>query len=159
MNHHLAFAHAIFSEFSLTLTPKLFWTNVLQKRDLNMEQDTTNSPDQLSSRSSSSLPECPVLKVLRANKYGLVVESNRSFEIGEEMTIGFHVSNVNDPSHFISAESLVVESQRILSIRGEFCHRVTLLFSDIAPEDQERLIMLSKSSDYAPKSQMAMGLN
>jgi len=124
-----------------------------------MEQDITNSVDQLSSRSSSTLPECPVLKVLRANKYGLVVESNRSFDIGEEITIGFHVSNINDPSHFISAESLVVESRRILSIRGEFCHRVTLLFSDIAPEDQDLLIKLSKTSNYAPSSQMAMGLN
>lgn len=99
----------------------------------------------LSSRSGPELPRCPFLKVVRTNEFGMVVESQRSFEIGEEMTIGFHVSGESAGNSFISAESLVVGSERQISDRGDFLHRVTLLFSNVASADRERLIALSKS--------------
>lgn len=97
-----------------------------------------NNQQYLSSRSNQGLSRCPVLKILRTNEIGMVVESNRSFDIGHEMTIGFHVSN-----EFISAESLVVGSERQMSGRGDFRHRVTLLFSNVDAADRERLMALS----------------
>jgi hypothetical protein len=98
------------------------------------------------------------LKVLRANEFGIIVESNRGFDVGEEMTIGFHVSNGDEGSSFISAESLVVESERSVFCRGRIHHRVTLLFSNIATADRERLIALSKSVPMASRVR-SMGLN
>ncbi|MDF1752412.1 MAG: hypothetical protein P1U89_06550 [Verrucomicrobiales bacterium] len=122
-----------------------------------MEKESKKS-SYLSSRSSSALSRCPLLKVLRTSEYGLVVETSRSFDIGEEMTIGFHVSKPNEGSTFISADSLVVGSELALSERGDFRHRVTLLFSNIACEDREKLMELSNSM---PKSSRcnSIGLN
>ena len=97
-------------------------------------------------------PQCPVLNVIRAHECGLVVESNRSFDVGEAVTLGFHVPNSESPDDrgcFISAESLVVESRRSWSrSRGDFRHRVTLLFSKIAAEDRDRLIDLVGESFF-----------
>lgn len=122
-----------------------------------MEKESKKS-SYLSSRSSSALSRCPLLKVLRTSEYGLVVETSRSFDIGEEMTIGFHVSKPNEGSTFISADSLVVGSEPALSERGDFRHRVTLLFSNIACADREKLMELSNSM---PKSSRcnSIGLN
>ncbi|MDF1815147.1 MAG: hypothetical protein P1V20_23290 [Verrucomicrobiales bacterium] len=122
-----------------------------------MEKESKYGP-YLSSRSGSPLAKCPVLKVLRTNEFGMVVEANRSFDIGEEMTIGFHVSNSSGGSSFISADSLVVDSERAWSDRGDFHHRVTLLFSNVDSADRERLMALSKSMPDQFRCR-TMGLN
>lgn len=122
-----------------------------------MEKDSKNVP-YLSPRSGGSLSKCPLVKVLRTSEYGLVVESNRSFDIGEEMTIGFHVSSPEEGSSFISADSLVVGSERHLSDRGDFRHQITLLFSSIASGDRAQLMEMVESMPKVTRSN-AFGLN
>ena len=124
-----------------------------------MPKDYSNLSDAITPRKSSSLPRCPVLKVLRANKFGLIIESNRSFDVGEEMTIGFHVANPDKTSSFISADSLVVDSQRCSGIRGNLRHRVTLLFSQIGSEDCAKLINLAQSTKMGRRTRGSWGLN
>ena len=123
-----------------------------------MEKEKSNGPDRLSSRTGCELSSFPVLNVVRANEYGMVVESSRSFDVGEAMNIGFHVSRGNE-STFISAESVVVDSRVAMSDRGEFRHRVTLLFCDIAAEDRARLIDFSESLPVSEIPHPGVGLN
>ena len=123
-------------------------------------EEETQSLDHLAPRSGSALPQCPVLKVIRAHEFGLVVESNRPFDVGEAITIGFHVPGSDGRSTFISAESLVVESRRSWSHRrGDYEHRVTLLFSKINDEDRASLMSLSQSSSMSPALPDTVGLN
>ena len=124
-----------------------------------MEEETPTL-NHLTPRLGSALPQCPVLKVIRAHEFGLVVESNRSFDVGEAITIGFHVPRGNASSTFISAESLVVESRRSWSDRrGDYRYRVTLLFSEINEEDRASLMSLSQSSSNASPLPDTVGLN
>lgn len=123
-------------------------------------EEETQSLDHLAPRLGSSLSQCPVLKVIRAHEFGLVVESNRSFDIGEAITIGFHVPRNKGASSFISAESLVVESERSWSHnRGDYKHRVTLLFSKINEEDRASLMSLSQTTSLSPTLPDTVGLN
>ena len=123
-------------------------------------EEETQSFDHLAPRLGSSLPQCPVLKVIRAHEFGLVVESNRPFDVGEAITIGFHVPRDGGASSFLSAESLVVESRRSWSHRrGDYEHRVTLLFSKINEEDRASLMSLSQNTSLSPELPDLMGLN
>ncbi len=123
-----------------------------------MEKEKANLPDRLVSPDLPSLPPCPVLRVLRANEFGLVIESNRAFDIGEAFTIGFHLTQSRE-STFVSAESLVVDSRIMACDRGEFRHRVTLLFVDIAPGDRARLLAFSQRLPLPESSTPEFGLN
>ncbi len=95
--------------------------------------------------------DCPLVKVLKTNEYGMEVEASRSFDVGEEMTLGFYLSNPQEGSSFIRADSLVVKSERIRSDLGTPSHLVTLLFSNIGVHDRVRLIALSAELANLPR--------
>jgi len=102
--------------------------------------------------------DCPLVKVLNTNEYGMEVEASRSFDVGEEMKLGFHLSSPIEGTSFISADSLVVKSERMRSDLGNLCHRITLLFSNIRFHDRELLIALSPELADLPRISN-MGLN
>lgn len=107
-----------------------------------------------SNRSDLSGGTCPFLNVLSASENGVVVESQRAFDVGAAVTIGFHVvQSAGRSSSFISAESIVVDSQPEVSRKGEVVFRVTLMFSDISPEDRHLLMQISpvRTASRAPE--------
>ena len=110
-----------------------------------MAQDfNSSSPSNFSIR-NQSLPSCPIQNVIRANEFGMVIESDRSFDVGEAMSIGFHVPDGRRDGQFIMAEALVVESQKLRLIQDRDAFRVTILFSQISHEDRTRLIEMTRS--------------
>ena len=109
---------------------------------------------------ASSFSPCPLVSVIRANEFGMIVESNRAFEIGEAMNLGFHVSRW--PGHengslFLSAESVVVDSQPLHCLNDER-FRVTLLYSKISARDRAVIILLSDQPRRRMKHS-SLGLN
>ena len=93
--------------------------------------------------------QCPLRRVLAVNEHGIVVESQRGFEVGSAMVIGCHVegktSSARAAGSFVSAETIVVESLPLTG-RGQEPERhfqVTFLFSEISREDREMLVNLS----------------
>ncbi|NNE92939.1 MAG: hypothetical protein HKN23_14945 [Verrucomicrobiales bacterium] len=99
----------------------------------------------------------PPFQVIGANEHGIVLESQREFEVGSSVAIGFHVESPDqsDKSQFISAESIVVDSRPAMK-RGGAVHQVTMLFSEIDCEDRNLLLQLSgdgKSGKANPVSQ------
>ncbi len=91
-------------------------------------------------------PGPPVLKVVRTTEIGMEIETDQPLEVGHELEIGFQMfDDSHDASFIVSADSLVVESERVLSDRGEFCHLVTLLFCGVEHRDRMRLMQLSHS--------------
>lgn len=120
-----------------------------------MEKDLSN---QRSSLSSTSHRECAVLNVLKTTEFGLVIESNCGYEVGKIISVGFHVLDKDGSNSFISAETLVVESQPCVGPRGEFHYLVTLLYSEIESSDRAKLIRLSEAMSDKTKFAPA-GLN
>lgn len=108
----------------------------------------------------SNVSPCPVRQIIRANEFGIVIESNRDFEVGESISLGFHLSSAKSKrsSQFICAEALVVDSQKLLLAQDGRSFRVTLLFSDISHEDRAKLIKVSRAASN-PERQSSMGLN
>ncbi len=96
-----------------------------------------------------SVHECPLRRVLAVNEHGMVVESQRGFEVGSTMVLGCHVevkaSVPRTAGAFVSAETIVVESRPLTgggrTDEGSF--QVTFLFCDISREDREMLVKLS----------------
>lgn len=94
--------------------------------------------------------ECPLRRVLAVNVNGLVLESMREFEFGATLVLGCHVTQCQDRgSVFLSAEVVVVESRpadsgaRLRAATGKPpVYQVTVLFSEIAREDLQRLMAL-----------------
>ena len=114
-----------------------------------------------SNRNRSSDPdgECPLLNVVGASEYGVVLESQKGFDVGSALTIGFHVDGRNSSS-FISAESIVVESHPEVVADGSLVYRVTLLFSNISAEDRRTLVNASEGFRAPQPNRMArFGLN
>jgi hypothetical protein len=155
MNHVLSFAHFVFLYFllfdTLTFLRYLFAHGIKDMAKFNKD-------NYLAFGSRIDPLDCPLLKVLKTNEYGMEVEASRSFDVGEEMRLGFHLCNSVDGSSFISADSLVVKSERMRSEFGNLCHRVTLLFSNIGVHDRERLIALSEELTDIPRIDK-IGLN
>lgn len=93
--------------------------------------------------------ECPLRRVLAVNEHGMVVESQRGFEVGSAMVLGCHVeakaSVPRTTGAFVSAETIVVESLPLTGggRNGQSCFQVTFLFSEISREDREMLVNLS----------------
>lgn len=109
---------------------------------------------------NSSFSPCPLLSVIRANEFGMIVESNRAFEIGEAMNLGFHVSRCpgyDSDSCFLCAESVVVDSQPLHCFNDER-FRVTLLYSKISARDRAAIISLSDQPRRKMKHS-SLGLN
>ena len=104
-----------------------------------------SSPSKFSIR-NQSLPSCPIQNVIRANEFGMIIESDRSFEVGEVMSIGFHLPSGRRDGQFIVAEALVVESEKLRLVQDRDAFRVTVLFSEISHEDRSRLIEVTRSS-------------
>jgi hypothetical protein len=98
----------------------------------------------ISSRNASQ----PPFQVVQSNEHGLVLESQRSFEIGSTIAMGFHVDchSRHGKSRFISVEAMVVGSSPKVTRKGQLCMEVTLLFSEIDREDREVLLRASSLS-------------
>ncbi len=79
------------------------------------KHNTADSPITDRSLSSRQEQECPLLNVIGASEFGVVLESERAFDIGSALTIGFHVDsriqkgNNDRNSSFISAETVRTE--------------------------------------------------
>lgn len=131
------------------------------------KHNTADSPITDRSLSSSQTERCPLLNVIGASEYGVVLESQRGFDVGSALTIGFHVdSQMPDQgsgrnSSFISAESVVVESHPEVANDGSLVYRVTLMFSEISARDRGLLVRASECGFPDPRSNMAQrfGLN
>lgn len=103
------------------------------------------------------MPSCPIQEVIRANEYGMIIESDRSFDVGETMSIGFHLPSDQPRSQqFIMAEALVVESQKLRMVTDREAFRVTVLFSQISHQDRSKLIEVTRTR---PAKQKSIGLN
>jgi len=93
--------------------------------------------------------ECPLRRVLAVNEHGIVVESQRGFEVGSAMVLGCHVevsASASRPAGaFVSAETIVVESCPLKAggRSEEERFQVTFLFGEISREDREMLVNLS----------------
>lgn len=113
---------------------------------------------------TSNAQSCPFLNVVGASEFGLVMESKRDFETGATLSIGLHVDAFSEcgqrASHFISAESIVVESHPEVAADGRLVYRITLLFSEISEKDRYRLLKASECFEQrsAPKEEH-IGLN
>ncbi len=131
------------------------------------KHNTADSPITDRSLSSSQEQGCPLLNVIGASEYGVVLESQRGFDVGSALTIGFHVdSQIPDQgasrnSSFISAESVVVESHPEVATDGSLVYRITLMFSEISTRDRSLLVRASEGGVPTPRSNMAprFGLN
>ncbi len=131
------------------------------------KHNTADSPIIDRSLSSSQEQECPLLNVIGASEFGVVLESERAFDIGSALTIGFHVDsriqkgNNDRNSSFISAETIVVESLPEVATDGNPIYRVTLMFSEIASKDRSLLVRASENGSRTPSSNIAhrFGLN
>gem|GEM_PF-3120497 len=137
-----------------------------------MQRKKHSTPKEPASGRSSSPGHqqgCPLLQVVGLNEYGVVLESQRSFDVGSALTIGFHVesplrknSDKRRTSSFISAEAIVVESQYGTGRDGSSVFRVTLMFSDISSEDRSWLMRASAKGFQTARSRMSgprFGLN
>jgi len=131
------------------------------------KHNTANLPITERSLSSQQEQECPLLNVIGASEFGVVLESERGFDIGSALTIGFHVDsrvqngNNDRNSSFISAESIVVESHPEVTTDGSLIYRVTLMFSEIASKDRNLLVRESEGGFPSPRSSVSprFGLN
>ena len=107
--------------------------------------DAHLSPSDQWPRNTSS----PPFQVIGTNEHGIILETYREYEIGASIAIGFHVDRPETrKSHFISAESIVVDSRPSMK-QGELVHRVTMLFSEIKWDDRELLLALSSDPNFA----------
>lgn len=87
-----------------------------------------------------------MIEVLGANEHGMIIETDRGFDVGSSVELGFQLGN--SPSRrgeFVSAETIVVESRPQVSERGSLVHRVTLLFSAISRHDHDILLDYSRA--------------
>lgn len=112
-------------------------------------QGSSNQPPSTSSgRPVSHEGTCPLLQVVSASENGVVVESQRDFEVGSSLTLGFHVTGLSEirqrDSSFISADTVVVESLPVVNEAGRLVFRVSLLFADISREDRRLLLRISE---------------
>jgi len=117
--------------------------------------------ESLTSRSAANGGSCPFLNVVAASENGVVVESQRGFDIGSMIAIGFHVTGDSSRnSSFISADSMVVDSHPGVSRSGSPVFRITLMFSNISAEDRSLLVKLSESQAVVEKPKVpAFSLN
>ncbi len=100
----------------------------------------------LTDRASASGESCPFLNVVAACENGIVVESQRGFDVGSVVAIGFHVNrNASRSSSFISADTMVVDSHPGVSRTGSPVFRVTLMFANISSEDRDLLMEISNA--------------
>ena len=86
-----------------------------------------------------------MIEVVGASEHGMVIETDRGFDVGSSVELGFQLDN--SPSRhgaFVSAQTLVVESRPQVSERGSLVHRVTLLFSEISRRDHDILLDYSR---------------
>ena len=105
------------------------------------------------------------MQVVGASEYGVVLQSQRGFDVGSALNIGFHVSSDSGKSSrsssFISAETIVVESHPEVAADGRLVYRVTVLFSNISSKDRSLLVKASEGfrSSNQGQSMPRFGLN
>lgn len=95
-----------------------------------------------SSEFCSEIASRPPFQLLRVNEHGIVLESQRSFEIGTTIALGFHVNcdSRSGKSRFISVEAILVGSKPRVTRSGQLVQEITLLFSEIDRKDRDVLL-------------------
>ena len=109
----------------------------------------------------------PPFQLVRVNEHGIVLESERNFDIGTTMALGFHVNvdSRSEKSRFISVEAILVESKPRVTRSGQLVQEITLLFSEIDRKDRETLLqapeLLEASIPYWSRTaeELLSGLN
>ena len=111
-----------------------------------MDSEDPTKPQNPDERRSEREREIrPLFEVLAAYEHGMVIETDRDFDVGSAVELGFQLGNSSSRhGGFVSAETIVVESRLRVSKGGLLVHRVTLLFSAISRRDHLLLLDYSR---------------